>query len=123
MAWSSAAATQLTSITNTEQTFQFSGSPDRDLNPGETAHVQIEFDPVGSPTDNLEVRIYTSPDGGTTYDVTPFLAWVILNDDDPNASSITLAGVRTFKVAVAATGATDTHTSADCTVAVDGVNL
>lgn len=119
MAWSSETdATQLTSVTSTEQIF----STKPTLNPGETAHVRIDFNPVATPTDDLIVNVYGSLDG-TDYDDTPFAKYLIDKDTDPNQISFLVYGYYQFQVGVQATGATDTHTSVDMSYRTDGVSL
>lgn len=92
------------------------------LNPGETANIQIEADFPVTPTDDLDWQILSSPDGGTTWDVQPIAAGRLLNGDDPNRVSLSVAGYRTVKVQAARTGSTDLI---DVTVRVakDGVSL
>lgn len=59
MAWGSkTSATQLTNITSTEQFFDQTPT----LSPGETGHVQVGFDPVAGPTDDLQVNVYGTLD-------------------------------------------------------------
>lgn len=125
MAWGSkTSATQLTSISNTEQFFDQTPT----LNPGESAHVQIKFDPVGSPSDDLEVNVYTTLDDSTeTWDHIPMLSLVMdkdeVNGSGENVVSFTVSGVYKFRIGVAATGGTDSHTSADMSYRKDGLNL
>lgn len=121
MAWGSKTnSTQLTSITNTEQFF----SQTPTLNPGEVAHVQVDVDFVGSPTDNMIISVYTTlDDSSENWDDTPFMIFELDNDTDPNAVSFLVHGVYKFRVGVKASGATDTHTSADMSHRVDGVSL
>lgn len=121
MAWGSkTTATQLTTITDTEQFFDQTPT----LNPGETAHVQIDFDPVASPTDDLEVNVYGTLDDSTpSWDDVPMMSFIMDKDTDPNTAGFIVAGVYKFRVGVAATGTTDSHTSADMAFRKDGVSL
>jgi hypothetical protein len=122
MAWSHSAATQLVSIT-AEQFFSFSASTHVAMNPGETHHLQVNFNPPSSPTDDLVVSVYASPDGGTTFDDTPYIQQSIARTPDPDKASISIAGIRGYRVGVKRSGSTDTITSADAILAKDGVSL
>lgn len=123
MAWASAVnATQLTSIT-TEQFFSFAGSTNVTLNPGESAHCQVTSDPPTTPTDNLVVSVYASPDDGTTYDVTPFIRFHLDKASDPNRASFIVSGVESFRIGVMRSGTTDTYTDADATHRKNGISV
>ena len=124
MAWGSkVSATQLTSIT-TEQFFSFGGSTKVTLNPGEEAHVRIEADFPGSPTDHLDVAVYsTLDDSSEVWDVEPFLTARLSNSPDPNRVPLIISGVYAFRIGVARSGTTDTITSADASYRKNGVNL
>ena len=101
-------ATQLTSITNTEQFFD--SIPLLDVYEG--CVVQIDIDFVVSPTDDMVVSIYVRQDG-TNYDIVPFLQFTVDKGTDPSRISFVIRDVYEFRVGVKASGATDTHTSAD----------
>lgn len=120
MAWGGdTASTQLTSVTNTEQFF----SQTPQLNPRETAHCQVDVDFVTTPTDDMVVSVYgTLDDTSENWDDVPLLQFVVDNGTDPSAVSFLITGVYKFRVGVAASGATDTHTSADMSHRVDGVD-
>lgn len=124
MAWASAvpASPQLTSITSTMQFFTF-GAVNVTLNPGEIAHVSVDVNFVSSPTDNATVWVLASPDDGTNYDDTPYMAFEIDKSIDPDQVSFLVSGVKSFKVGVKASGATDTHTSADAFIRKNGVSI
>jgi len=118
MAWGSKlSATQLTSITSTEQIF----SETPILNPYEIAHCEVDANFVATPTDDMEVNIYGSLDG-TNWDDTPILSFVIDKGTDPNQASFEIKGVYQFRIGVKSTGATDTHTSADFSYRLNGVS-
>jgi hypothetical protein len=122
MAWSSKVdATQLTSIT-TEQVFQFSGDPQITLNPGESAHVAVDYNPVASPTDYLNVKVYASLDG-TNYDNQPYMSFQVEKTPDPCQASFIVSGVYSFQIGVSRSGTTDTITSADCSYRKDGISI
>lgn len=122
MAWGSAvSATQLTSITS-QQFFSFTGSTQVTLNPGESAHVVVDFNPPSTPTDHLNVRVYGSLDG-TNYDDTPYIALQIDKGTDPNQASFIVSGLYSFRIGVSRSGTTDTITSADCSYRKDGISI
>jgi hypothetical protein len=120
MAWSSkTSSTQLTSIT-TEQFF----SQTPVLNPGETAHVEVDANFPASPTDHLVVAVYGTLDAATEdWDDTPYMQFEIDNATDPNKASFLVSGVYKFRVGVRRSGTTDTITSADMAHRLDGVSL
>lgn len=120
MAWSSkTAATQLTTIT-TEQFFSTLVT----LNPGETAHCQVESNPPVTPTDVLVVSAYTTlDDSSEDWDETPFLSFQVANTPDPNDASFLVSGVYKFRVGVKRSGTTDTFATADFSYRKDGVSL
>ena len=120
MAWSSkTTSTQLTNVT-TEQFF----SQTPTLNPGETAHIEVEYNPVATPTDNLVVAVYGTLDAATeNWDETPILEFEIDNATDPNKASFLVSGVYKFRVGARRSGTTDTITSAEMAHRLDGVSL
>ena len=119
MAWGAdTSATQLTSIT-TEQFFD--ATPQ--LNPRETAHVQVSVDFPVTPTDHLIVAVYTTLDvSSEVWDIIPMMEFLLENTSDPNRISFLVTGVYKFRVGVRRSGSTDTITSADLSYRVDGVN-
>lgn len=119
MAWGSKTnSTQLTNIT-TEQFFSQTPS----LNPGEVCHVEVEYNPVASPTDDLVVAVYgTLDDSSENWDDEPIIEFTIPNDNDPNKRSFVVAGIYKFRVGVRRSGTTDTITSADMSHRLDGVS-
>lgn len=120
MAWSSKTnATQLTSITTTRQWF----TSNITLNPGETAHVQLDID-FGGTTDDMSVHVVTTLDDATeNWDDYDYISFIVPNDTDPGARSFLLNGIYKARIGVQSTGATDTHTSADMSYRKDGVNV
>lgn len=120
MAWGAdTASTQLTSIT-TEQFF----SQTPTLNPGETAHCQVEVDFPTTPTDAAIISIYTTLDASTeVWDITPYVQFRLANSPDPGRLSFLIDGVYKFRVGVQRSGTTDTLTSADMSHRVNGINL
>lgn len=119
MAWSAkTSATQLTDIT-VEQFFDETPT----LNPGESAHIEIECNPVGTPADDLIVSVYPTLDSTSeNWDDTPIFSFTILNAIDPNKASFVLSGIYKFRIGVKRSGATDTITSADMSYRLDGIS-
>lgn len=129
MAWGSTTTSDSLSLGASMATFQAS-SVDLEvtLNPGERAHVQIDYDPQATPTEHCEWRVLATVDG-TNYDDTAFLAGSIDKDaSDPNALSFVVEGVYGFKLQArlidtdGTDGGDDTAT-ATAYVRKDGVSL
>lgn len=120
MAWGAdTASTQLTSITT--EVF-FSQTPQ--LNPGESAHCQVEVNFPTTPTDDAIVAVYGTLDTTSeNWDDTPLMEFTLSNAIDPNARSFVISGVYKFRVGVRRTGTTDTLTSADMSHRVNGISL
>lgn len=80
------------------------------LKSDETAHIQVKADFPAGPTDNLEVRVYTTLDASTeTWDTMTFAtAETVANTTDPGYFSFSVSGVYKFRVGFKRTGATDT---------------
>lgn len=108
MAWGS--KTQITNAANISGTSKQSRSTAVTLNPGETAHVQVEANPPTTPTDDLEVYIETTlDDAAENWDDSEYGAPItIVNSIDPNARSFLITGVYKFSLIYACTGGTDT---------------
>lgn len=126
MPWSNSASRAETLTTSFATIQNSAGLADFEitLNPRELADVTFDIDSNGT-TDDVEIRVITSPDGGTTY------------QDDDNAAlrftvevtsasvnqrpSVQLIGVEKVKFRARKTGSTDTIT---CKVFVneDGVS-
>lgn len=119
MAWGSkTSATQLTNITT--EVF-FDDTPT--LNPRELCHCEVEYNPVGSPTDDLVVAVYATLDASSeSWDDTPLMEFVIDNAIDPNKASFVVMGIYKFRIGVRRSGTTDTITSADFSYRKDGVS-
>ena len=121
MAWGSdTAATQLTSIT-TEQFF----TTIPQLNPGESAHVQVQFEgQVSSPVDDALFSVYTTLDASSEdWDEIAFMTFTIAIADEGSDYSFLVSGVYKFRVGVQRDGSTDTLVSADMNSRVDGISL
>lgn len=121
MAWDSdTAATQLTSIAATEKFF----STVVTLTPREISHVQVDINFVSTPTDDMLVAVYTTlDDSSERWDLVPWISFVVDKAVDPNILSFNIGpGVYRWRVGVVASGATDTHTSADLSYRSDGVD-
>ena len=102
------AATQLLSITNTEQFFD--SVPLLDVYEG--CVVQIDVDFVATPTDDMIVSVYARQDG-VNFDILPFFSFTVDKGTDPQRLSFVVKDVYEFRVGVKASSTTDTHTSAD----------
>ena len=82
---------------------------DLETNGCEGAHVTVDADFPGSPTDDLVVEVRASLDG-TNYDDTPLYSFEIDNGIDPNQVSFVVKDVAHFKLYVYRSGSTDTIT-------------
>ena len=101
MTWSVLTGTSLT-LTGTLATVQRSAADwEITLLSREIAHIQFQFNPEASPTEDCLIEIQTSPDGGTTWDTIAYTTLVIDNGTDPNHASIVLVGIRTFRIQAA----------------------
>ena len=120
MAWGSKqTATQLVNVTS-EQVFNQTPT----LNPGETAHVEVDVNFPASPTDHAVVAVYGTLDASSeNWDDTALMEFTIRNAPDPDKLSFLVSGVYKFRVGVRRSGTTDTLTSADLAYRVDGVSL
>lgn len=96
MAWGN--KTQISSGVTVNSTTLQDMSTAVTLNPGESAHVQVECDFGATPTGNLEVHILTTlDDSSENWDDTSYGApYTILNTTDPNAFPFTVRGVYKF---------------------------
>jgi hypothetical protein len=79
------------------------------LKSDEVAHIQVDADFPGSPTDNLEIRIYTTLDDSTeAWDDTALeTVRTIANTTDPNSYSFTVSNVYKFRLGFIRSGSTD----------------
>lgn len=118
MAWGTEQSTALGTVTDTEEF-----TANITLNPGESAHCEVNVDFPTTPTDNAVVSVYGSLDAGTDYDDTPLLSFEIDNATDPNQLSFLVHGVYSFRIGVKASGATDTLTTVDVRWRKNGVSL
>lgn len=130
MAWGSVTTSDALTLSGSYQDVQESAADmEISLNPGETAHIQFEFNPQGSPTEWCEWTILTSPDGGTTYDTIPFDAGVIDDDTDPNIQTALIRDVHTFKIQAklidtdGTAGGDDTSSTLTVRVRKNGITL
>ena len=126
MAWGSVSTSGALDLSGTMQDFDLGNIT---LNPGETAHVQISYNPQGTPTEFLEWQLLASPDDGTTYDVTVYDGGTLNNDVDPRQVSVLVSGIRSFKVQArlidtdGTDGGDDTDAEATLRVRLNGVSL
>jgi len=130
MAWSSVTTSDALTLTGSFQTVQASAADmEISLTPGEAAHVQLDFNPQGSPTEWVEWQVLASPDGGTTYDVVAFDAGVLVYDDDPNILSTIIRDIFQFKVQAklidtdGTAGGDDTTSTLTVRVRTNGIDL
>lgn len=129
MAWGSVTTSSALTLTGSLQTVQESGADmEIELNPGETAHVQFDFNPQGTPTEVCEWQIQATPDG-TNYDTLPFDAGAIDKDTDPNLQSVIVRDVWGFRVQArlldtdGTAGGDDTTSTLTVRVIKNGVNV
>lgn len=119
MAWSS--KSQIETSASVAGTEVFSDKVE--LNPGEMCAVQIKADFPGSPTDDLEVRLYGTLDASSeTYDNQGTIATLLSNSDDPAYKTILISGYYAFRLGFIRSGSTDTIT-VDAWIRKDGVSL
>jgi len=101
MAWASVETSDALTLSGSYQTVQKSTADwVQNLNPGESCVVTLKFDPQTTPTENVLVGFYSSPDDGTTYDSddSPFMAVLLENGSDPNTRSLTVRGMEQFRL-------------------------
>ena len=129
MAWAAVQTSTALVLTGTFQTIQQSAADMvTQLNPGEEAVVQLDFNPEASPTDDCEFRVLTSPDDGTTWDTVAYIGGSISYTTDPNIATFVVRGVERFKVqarVIAPTGAASADTTSEVTARIrrNGVDL
>ena len=87
----------------------YSSGVDLESSGYEGAHVTVEPDFPGSPTDDLEVYVQASLDG-TNYDDTALHSFVIDKDTDPNQVSFVVRDVAHFRLYCKRSGTSDTIT-------------
>lgn len=122
MAWSS--KSQISSAVTVDSTTLQDASTVVTLNPGESAHVQVECDFGASPTGNMEVHVFTTLDDSTeNWDDSAYGApYVIVNTIDPNAISFTIEGIYKFRLMYKNSSGT-TSNSVSAWYRKDGVSL
>ena len=120
MAWSSKTTSTKSSVSSTEQYSNLIT-----LNPGESAHVQVDANPPASPSDDMTVKIYATLDTSSpAYDDVPLYEFDIDKDtSDPVAASIIVSNVVGFRVGVAAAGASTTYTSVAIASKKNGISI
>ena len=94
------------------------------LNPGESAHVQVEADFPTTPTDDLEVRLYgTLDESSENWDDTALQYLGTLDKGtDPNAMSFIVSGVYKARLGFKRSGTTNTIV-VNAWIRKDGVSL
>ena len=129
MAWGAVVESDSLSLTGSYQDVQDSAADMIvQLNPGEIAHVQFEYNPGAGPTEHCEVHVLSSPDG-TNYDSVPYDAFTLSFTPDPNLASLTVRGIRQFKIEAAlvdtdgSAGGDDSGSTLIVRVIKNGVNL
>ena len=122
MAWGS--KTQISSAVTVNSTTLQDQSTAVTLNPGETAHVQVECDFGTTPTGNMEVHVFTTLDASSeNWDDTSYGApYTILNTIDPNAISFTIRDVYKFSLMYKNSAGTTSNT-VSAWYRVNGVSL
>ena len=111
----------VSTISTTEKFFTNFLGP---FNPGESFLLELELDPVGTPTDDLVVNFYESLNTGTpNWDDEPFASVSISPDNDPNKISYPLYNRYYVRVGVVVPGGTDTHTGCTLQWRRDGVSV
>lgn len=95
-------------ITLSGTTEIFSSDVDMETDGYEGAHVIVEMDYDGTPTNEVEISLYGSLDG-TNYDDTP--VWSMQGDMsiDPQQLSFIIKDLAHFRIGVKQTGSTDSH--------------
>ncbi len=112
-------ATQLVTLSDVIQWFSLTPT----FAPGELAQVEVEYDPVATPTDDLSVHVrLTLDDSSENWDDEDFMSFVIPNTNDPAKKSFILSGIYKARIGVQSTGTTDDHTSADLNLRRDLVS-
>ena len=89
-------------------TEEYSADVDLETNGYEGAHVIVEIDYDGTPTDEVKIKLYGSLDG-TNYDDTPVWEMQGNHDVDPQQLSFIVKDFAHFRLGFQQTGSTDTH--------------
>ena len=91
-------------------TEEYSSSVDLGTNGYDLIYIWPEVDFDATPTDDVDVKLYSSPDGGTSWDDTPFYTMRIDKGTDPNQLPIKLKDPPPdIRVGMVQTGSTDSH--------------
>lgn len=128
MSWSAVTTTDALALSGSFADLAISGtSTVTTLSPGESAHVQMEFNPKATPADNGEVLVLGSTDG-TNYDTEPLMTLVISRLVDPARASFVVAGVRKFKlqarvVSTAGAAGTDAGSTMLARIIQNGISI
>lgn len=134
MAWGSLlSSTQLTLGASYSTVQRSAADWEITLNPGEIAQVVFDFNPQASATENCDIIIPLTADG-TLYESDGEAQREIIEfdnpeSDDPAVKSVTIAGVYGFKVRARVrdtddtAGGTDTTSTLDVDIRVDGVSI
>ncbi len=95
-------------VTLSGTTESYSSDVDLETNGYEGAHVIVEINYDGSPTDEVKIEHYGSLDG-SNYDDTPI--WEMQGDKsvDPHQLSFVVKDFAHFRIGVQQTGSTDSH--------------
>jgi len=101
-----------TAVDDTTEEFLPSAGGGISLNPGESAHCQIQYDNTsGSLTDDIIISFYsTLDDTSEDWDEKPFMT-IVVAPDSTNAEdiSVLVSGVYSFRIGFLSSGATDTY--------------
>lgn len=111
MAWDGSITVIFTAaaVTDTEQYSDYTS-----LNPGELSHVRVKaVFTTGTPTDDLEIRIYGTIDASSENSDTEALITTVIEATASATKyrSIPVSGLYKYRVGVAASGSTDTITT------------
>jgi hypothetical protein len=95
-------------VTLSGTTETYSSDIDLVTNGFEGAHLIVEMDYDGTPTDQVKIKLYGSLDG-SNYDDTP--VWEIQGDKstDPQQLSFIIKDFAHFRIGIQQTGSTDSH--------------
>jgi len=103
-------ATSTTWTTLSGVTEELSSAVDLATNGYDLIEIWPEVDFDATPTDDVDVNLYSSADGGTTWDNTPFYTMRIDKGTDPNQVLISLKDPPPdIIVGMVQTGSTDSH--------------
>lgn len=89
-------------------TMEYSADVDLETSGYEGAHVIVEVNFDGTPTDDVKVSVWGSLDG-TNYDDVAMCQFTIDNATDPAQVSFIVRDVAHFRVGFQQTGSTDSH--------------